>query len=144
MTEQEKRTVLERYQKLDQEINWNLERLAEWKAFSTRTTARYTAASDRSGIHLDRIQLSYDKIETLTRRINQDIDRLVALRQTLEEVIAKIPDPTARILLWERYIGGKTNEQIANLLHYCTKQVMRIHLKALTELELPEELLEFL
>jgi len=144
LTEQEKRTVLERYQKLDKEINWNLERLAEWKAFSTRTTARYSAASVQSGGAVDRIQLSYEKIEALSEKINADIDKLVDLRAEIERFLASLPDPTVRILLWERYIGGKNNDEIAAILCYCTKQIIRIHARALQELELPDKLLEYL
>ncbi len=144
MTEQEKRAILERYQSLDREINWSLERMAQWKAFSTRVTAGYSATAGRTSGHADRIQLSYDKLEALTEKINADIDRLVDLRTGLEQAVSRIPEATARILLWERYINGKTWEQVAEALCYCTKQVMRIHAKALQELVLPEELLSYI
>ncbi len=144
MTEQEKRMILERYRKLDREIDWNLERLAQWRSFANRVTAGYGVGAGGKTAHTDRIQTSFDKIETLTERINADIDKLVDLRTAIEHHLSAIPDATARILLWERYIGGKTNEEIATALNYCTKQVIRIHAKALGELSLPDEMREYL
>ncbi len=139
--EEKKRNFLERYQKLNQEINWNLERLAQWKSFSQKVTASYSAVGTGGAGPADRVQFSYDKIEALAGQINTDIDRLVDLRLSIEKTLSGLPDTTYRILLWQRYIMGETWEKIAEELNYCSKQVMRLHLKALQSLELPTDLL---
>lgn len=140
MSENDKRLFLEQYQKLNRQIDWNLERLAEYRSFSERVTAGYSATAGSSSEILDRIQLSYDKIDALTRQINADIDRFVDLRIQIENILTRLPDPTYRSLLWKRYIVGETWEKIADDLCYCSKQVMRLHLKALQMLEIPDDL----
>ena len=136
MTEQDKKQYLEQYRFLNREIDWNTEKLAEWKSFAQRVTASYQPTLSGSRNHLDRIQHSYDKIEALSNKINRQIDELIELRADIEQHINDISDSTLRIILWERYVAGKTWEAIAEELCYCSKQVMRLHIKALHELNI--------
>ena len=136
MTEVQKKQYLEQYRHLNQEINWNIEKLAEWKSFAERVTASYQFTSAGQQHHVDKIQHSYEKIEALSEQINSQIDALINIRADIEQHINRIPESTLRIILWERYISKKTWDQIAEELHYCAKQVMRLHTKALHELNI--------
>ena len=63
-------------------------------------------------------------------RAKAEVDRLTALEREIEQVIKRIAEPY-QTLLYERYINGKTFEQIAVTLNYSYRQATRIHGNAL-------------
>lgn len=76
------------------------------------------------------------------RRAAGEIGRLTDLEREIEQTINQAAEPY-RTLLYERYINGKTFEQIAVLLNYSYRQATRIHGNALNivkdVLECPSE-----
>ena len=63
-------------------------------------------------------------------RAKLEVDRLTALEQEIVQTISHTDEPY-RTLLYERYINGKTWEQIAVMLNYSYRQTTRIHGNAL-------------
>lgn len=63
-------------------------------------------------------------------RAKLEVDRLTALEQEIVQTISHTDEPY-RTLLYERYINGKTFEQIAVMLNYSYRQTTRIHGNAL-------------
>ena len=66
----------------------------------------------------------------------QKIKEAEFLRQTIEEKISKIDNPVLSVLLSEKYIFGKTLEEIALILNYSKRHIERLHIKALDEFEI--------
>lgn len=64
------------------------------------------------------------------RKAEAEIDRLTRLEAEIEGAVGQIAEPY-RTLLYERYIGGKTWEQIAVGMAYSYRQVTRLHGNAL-------------
>jgi DNA-directed RNA polymerase specialized sigma subunit len=63
-------------------------------------------------------------------RAKAEVDRLTALEQEIVQTIKRIAEPY-QTLLYERYINGKTFEQIAVYMAYSWRQIIRLHGQAL-------------
>lgn len=63
-------------------------------------------------------------------RAKLEVDRLTALEQEIVQTISHTDEPY-RTLLYERYINGKTFEQIAVYMAYSWRQIVRLHGQAL-------------
>ena len=71
------------------------------------------------------------KIVDLETEINTEIDKLVEKRKEIESVIRAVEDSTLRTLLEYRYINGKKWEEIALMMGYDYRWVLRLHGRAL-------------
>ena len=67
-------------------------------------------------------------------RAKLEVDRLTALEQEIVQTISHTDEPY-RTLLYERYINGKTWEQIAVAMYYSYRGVTKMHGRALQALK---------
>jgi len=58
------------------------------------------------------------------------------LRAEIEEKIEAVEDGTLSEILYQKYIFGKTLEQISYILNYSKRHIERLHIKALEKIEL--------
>ena len=77
-------------------------------------------------------KLNPEKIDFYKDKINE----AEALRITIEEKISKIENPVLSELLIQKYIFGKTLEEIALILNYSKRHIERLHIKALEKFDL--------
>lgn len=63
-----------------------------------------------------------------------EIDRLTVLEAEVIGAIDRVPEPY-RTLLYERYVNGKTWEQVAVDMHYSYRGVTKMHGRALQTLK---------
>lgn len=63
-----------------------------------------------------------------------EVDRLTVLEAEIIGAIDRVPEPY-RTLLYERYINGKTWEQVAVDMHYSYRGVTKMHGRALQTLK---------
>ena len=68
------------------------------------------------------------------RRATGEVDRLAELEREIEQTISRAAEPY-RTLLYERYINGKTWEQIAVAMYYSYRGVTKMHGRALQALK---------
>ncbi|MBP0975399.1 MAG: sigma-70 family RNA polymerase sigma factor [Oscillospiraceae bacterium] len=68
------------------------------------------------------------------RRAAGEVDRLAELEQEIVQTISRTAEPY-RTLLYERYINGKTWEQIAVAMYYSYRGVTKMHGRALQALK---------
>ena len=52
-------------------------------------------------------------------------------RLAIENSIEKITDPRLKIILYEKYICGRTLEEISLILNYSKRHIERLHIQAL-------------
>ena len=106
---------------------------------------RNLAAKATTGMQMDRIsstkQLSpmenaVTKLIDLEHEINGDIDQLVDLKREIAGLIISVHDPSHRILLEMRYLGGNTWEEVSSQMGYELRWVYRLHDRALQEVQL--------
>lgn len=130
------KTYLSQARLLDARINARLEQAAHLRSALTRCVQPPRLAP--GGGPVDWTDTMHRVIE-LEEEINADIDRLAALRHTIEHAIAELDNPTHRALLEMRYLSGWDWRRIARALHYSDRQIWRMHAQALERFVVPEE-----
>lgn len=135
MTNEEKKAVLLEYRRLDARIDRAIAEQQRWRELATRVTPVYSdmPRGDGGG---DKLLDAVQHIADLDAEINREIDRLVALRQRIEQSIAGVHDERLRDILRRRYIDGDRMEQIAVDLCLDYRWVRRLHARALAKLTL--------
>lgn len=101
-------------------------------------------------LHLKAIQYDGDKvtggkigdlsdaiaaIEGYMERLNEQWDKLIALREEAKVLIGQIADGRYREVLTRRYLQGKSLEKIAVDMRYNYRWIKRLHGKAIGEFQ---------
>lgn len=133
MTNQEKKTYLERYRKADQEIDRLCEELSRWRARATKITPTLETVGGHRDSRL--VETAVEKILVIEEEINDRIDEALEIKQQVVDAIKTVPDQTLQMVLSQRYILGKTWEQVAAALHFSWRQIVRLHEKALVAID---------
>lgn len=132
MTNQEKKEYLLGYQYLNQRINRLLLEQQQWRELATRVSPNLSGMPRGGG--RGGAQEAISKIVDLETEINAEIDKLVEKRKEIEGIIRMVEDSTLRTLLEYRYINGKKWEEIALMMGYDYRYILKIHGKALSAL----------
>lgn len=71
------------------------------------------------------------------RFYNAKIREIINLREEIENTIKSLDDDILCELLFQKYILGKTLEEISYILNYSKRHIERLHIKALKKLIIP-------
>lgn len=114
--------------------------LDELRAMATRITPNY--GGEGGGTHQtgDKLGAAVARILDAENRVSDDLEMLEATEHEVVKTIKSVQDGTLSTLLYERYINGKTWEQIAVLMNYTYRRVTQLHGKALNAVK---DFLEF-
>ena len=125
---------LRRVRHLDNTISAKLEQIETLHAQVTKTT---TVLSDmpKAGGEQDKLAKTIAKIVDLKRRLRDEIEEYIELKEEAIRLIDSMSDGRHRLVLTYRYINGKTWEEIAVEMHYTYQWVHRLHGQALVEFE---------
>jgi RinA family phage transcriptional activator len=136
VTNRDKIKCLKRYINLDREIDRKLEEVARLRSKLTRVTEVFTAEPRGGGSIYGKTEEILAKIVDLEKEIDADVDRLVAVRDSIKSIIEAVEDDRERLLLQYRYLDGRTFEWIAAKMNYSWRQIHRLHSQALTNLKM--------
>lgn len=105
--------------------------LDELRAMAERITPNY--GSSGGGTHQtgDKLGAAVARLVDAESRVSDELELLEATEREVIGTIDKVTDGTLHTLLYERYINGKTWEQIAVALNYSYRQTTRMHGAAL-------------
>ena len=82
----------------------------------------------------------YERIEKRCKReentYKKCIENSVKIRKDIEDKISNMDDELLAEILFEKYIFGKTLEEISLILNYSKRHIERLHIKALEKLEI--------
>lgn len=133
MTNQEKAACLKQYRSLSMEIDQITDELQRWQDLATRISPSYSDMPHGGGN--DKIQTAAVEVAELTEQLNDKIHQAVKMQQEMKDLIGTIDDATLRRLMIYRYIHGKKWEEIAVLMDYDYRWILRLHGKALCKLD---------
>ena len=122
--------------RLDQKINSKLEQVSKLRNLSMKASGLRLAERISGTKEHSLMESALVKMIDLEYEINADIDRLVDLKREIANLIDRIGDPSYRLLLEMRYLGGNTWEDISIRMGYDLRWVYRLHGKALIEFDL--------
>jgi DNA-directed RNA polymerase specialized sigma subunit len=121
--------------RLDHRINSKLEQLENLKALAMRVTTNFAQEKVSGGTDLrGPFEKTMAKIIDLENEINQEVDRFIKLKQEIMETIYQVEDVNCQLVLENRYINGKSWEDISLELGYSRSGVFRIHGEGLKEI----------
>ena len=109
--------------------------LAELRAMAERITPKYDGEPSGSHSSGDKLGAAVAKIIEAEERLDEQITMLIATEREVERTINSVKDSIMRKLLYERYINGKTWEQIAVMLNYTYRRITQLHGNALLIVE---------
>lgn len=72
----------------------------------------------------------------LKPQYDKELNEVLDLRLKIEKQIAKVDGGILSELLCQKYIFGKTLEDISLVLNYSTRHIERLHIKALDKFEM--------
>jgi DNA-directed RNA polymerase specialized sigma subunit len=123
---------------LDRRINSKLEQLTSLRAIATKTTSVMGGEAVSHSRNAHSMEDVIAKIVDMQSGINDDIDRLVDLKQEIMQVIKSVRDPELQTLLELRYLCYKDWTEIAREMHCTESNVFKIYTKALQAVKLPK------
>ena len=106
--------------------------LDDLRAMAERITPKY--GGDGGGTHQssDKLGAAVARIVDAEAVVDAQISLLIATAREVQNTIEAVEDETLRVLLYERYINGKTFEAIAVQMNYSYVHIVhRLHPKAL-------------
>lgn len=135
MNKYEIKNFLNRHYEISQSIDTKLEQIEELKNLAKKITTGPFTESHASGGYTDRVGRTTARIVDLEREINEEIDRLVDVREEIHGLIYMLSDGTLRVILERHYLLHEGWERIADKLGYSPRHITRLHNRALAELE---------
>lgn len=121
------RAWLNRGWKLDTEIKM----LEQAKAEERRRVLSITSSPSNTVVSGTKDPHKYDRLIELESKIDEIIDREIAIKKEILDFISMITDVRYRGLLIARYVRFMTWERIAVQMHYGYRQTLRLHKAAL-------------
>lgn len=122
MTAKEAKAYLMQYRQAAARLHAISDHIAELRA-----VCEQLRTEDGHHIALDK---AVAELVDASERAEAEVAQLCRIETEIACTIDRVPEPY-RTLLYERYINGKTFEQIAVGMHYSWRQIVRLHGQAL-------------
>ena len=122
--------------RIDQRINSQLEQVRSLRELAVKATSTLSDTYSSGNGNKQKMEGVIVKIIDLENEIDEEIDRLVDLKQEIVSMIKQVKNPEYQTLLELRYLNFKTWEQIATEMQYSIQHIFRIHNKSLSLLKI--------
>lgn len=136
MTYEEKKTYLRRFLSARRAAEDAARRLDEYREVNAGLKSVGISDMPRGGGKPRDLSDYVAKLDEMEGDLWEAVSRYRKQAQEVEAVISRAQDETQARLLRLRYIDGYTFEQIAVLMGYSWRQVMRLHYRAVCDLEM--------
>ncbi len=123
--------------RLDQRINSKIMQISLLKSNALNITTKINEISVQTSHDNTKMENTMLKIIQQEREIDDEIDRLIDLKDEIRKVIGKVPIIEYRLLLELRYLCFRSWEEIAVEMNYSIDYIFKIHRKALGMVEIP-------
>ena len=121
---------------LDQIIENKIEQKEQLESLAERVTVGFTGVRVSGGTGtVSPMEDAAVKLIMIKEEINAAITRAIDLKQEIQETINKVHDFRYKMILEMRYINSKDWAEIAASLQYDEKYAMRLHGRALKEID---------
>lgn len=127
--------ILKQYLQIKAEIDQVLEELVMWRTKAEKITREASSMPGNTN-KSDRLQTAVDCICELEYTLIDKYIEQVQVRDKIERLVNRSPNPTHRCLLRYRYIEGQTWEAIGQKMNYSYQHVHRLHNKALEAIKM--------
>ena len=133
---QKKIMWLSRYRSICRQLRSKYEELEKTRTLETKVTQTLSDMPHSSSGE-NSIETGTEKVLEIESQIIDEIKQLSVVRSEIENAIQTVPGGKCREVLENRYIAGKQWEQIAVDMNYDYRWVLRLHGRALAQLNTP-------
>lgn len=120
---------------LDKQVNSLIKVKEETVSLAQRCTANYDSIGSTNASKTNRQENIYIKIADQSTQIDQQIDKLVDIRNEIEQLINAVTDTDGQSILRMRYLAYMSMADIANIMGCTRVTVYRKYNNAISELE---------
>ena len=131
----EAKEYLQQVRNADMAIKDKMEELARLRTLATSISVANDGERVQSSGSQDKMADTMCKITDFEAEIQAEIDNLLVLKRDVRGVIEKVSEPVLMSVLHKRYLQYKSWEQIAIELDISWRHTLRLHGKALREIE---------
>ena len=117
--------------RIDQRINSKLEQVQSLRELAVKATSTLSETYSSGSANKQTMEGVIVKIIDLENEIDEEIDRLVDLKQEIVSMIKQVKNPEYQTLLELRYLCFRTWEQIAVEMSYELRYLHKLHRRAL-------------
>ena len=121
--------------RIDVMINAKVDQVAQLRSLLTKLNVGLSDMPKNPNRGGSRVEDTIVKIVSLEEEINNDIDRLIGIKDKITKAIDAVPDKQERMLLTLRYLSYMTWEEIALELNCTVRYVHVIHSRALNSIK---------
>ena len=121
--------------RIDQRINSKLEQVQSLRELAVKATSTLSDTYSSGNSNKQKMEGVIVKIIDLEIEIDEEIDKLIDLKQEIVSLIKQVKNPEYQTLLELRYLCFRTWEQIAVEMSYDLSWVHRLHKKALGKIK---------
>lgn len=132
MTFEKVKEYLSKAEYIDRRIDVLQDELTLLESRLEKCAPSYT--STRGGGNQPSFEYVLDKVLQYRERLNNEIDKLVDIKEDIKKIISKVENPKARLILTQKYINFHTFEYIAIKMNMEQRQIRRLHKKAIEDL----------
>lgn len=129
------REYLSQIKFLDRMINNKLTEIYQLKTMVSSISVSNEPDRVQTSPDMDRMGSTVAKIVDMERELDKIIDSMLEKKNCIIKQIEDVGEYIYYDVLFSRYIECKSFEQIAEKMNYSTRQILRIHGKALIEFE---------
>lgn len=122
-------------------IENKLEQVTSLRNLATKVNSALSPVPPSGNSRGDRLENIISEMVDLEKEIDEDVDRLVALKRNILKAINRIEDSKERMVLEMRYLNFKDWPDIADKTGVRLRRVYQIHRDALEHIELPDEII---
>lgn len=115
------------------EIDQITKELQRWQDLATRISPSYSDMPHGGGS--DKVQTAAVEVAELTDKLNQKLHQAIMVQENIKKLLESLDDIKLRQLMSYRYINGMRWEEIAVLMNYDYRYVLKLHRKALYGLD---------
>ena len=135
MTTKEVKDYLMQYRNAVKRAAAATDHIAELRAMAERITPQYGSSGGGSHSTGDKLGAAVARVVDAENRVSDELEMLEATEREVVSTISAVQDATLSTLLYERYVNGKTWEQIAVKMNYTYRRVTQLHGAALILVE---------
>lgn len=133
MDNKEKCRYLNQYRIMHIEIDQITKELQRWQDLATRISPSYSDMPHGGGS--DKVQTAAVEVAELTDKLNQKLHQAIMVQESIKKLLESLDNIKLRQLMFYRYINGMRWEEIAVLMNYDYRYVLKLHRKALYGLD---------
>ena len=122
---------------LDTKIDTKLEQVSALHELARKATSTLSDMPGSPTRNTHKMEDIIIKIMMLENEVNDDIDKLVDLKDEIMGVIGAVDEEECRLVLEKRYLCYETWEEIALDMHCGLRTIYRIHGEALKKIAVP-------